>query len=543
MKAPFHADLVLLNGKLVTLDAAGSVYSAMAAWQGRILALGSDAELESLVGPATKRLDLGGRTVIPGLIDSHCHPDSHAVKLEKWVHIGWPQVRSVSEMLDMVERANACLPPQAWFQGFGYNDQKCGGYPTRAELDAVAPERPVWLYRTDGHIAVVNTALLRAFGVAQDAPDPPHGQYLRDPETGRMTGVLRERAAWDLDERLKEAYTSDDYRRGLRKVFPLYLRHGVTSLHNSLTHARAIDAYQQLRADGDLAMRIGIILDGRNETLVESWLGAGARTGFGDDWVRLVGVEWCPDCSTSGRTAAYYDPYVGTPVPGEPQPNYGMLLYEAEELVPKVIRAHRAGLRVCLEGIGDRGIDFALDAIEAALHAHPRGDHRSRVEHCCHVTPAVLERMKRLAVIDSSATGFMYSLGDAYIDNRGDEAMEDMWPHRRLIDAGVHAAGHSDAPICDTNPWEVMASMVSRTTDTGRSIGPSQAVTALEALHAYTTEGAYIGFEEATKGTLEPGKLADLAVLDRDVLDASPEQIRETRVELTIVNGEVVYEN
>lgn len=540
--APLHADLVFLNAKLVTLDSGQHVHSAMAVWQGRILAVGSDAEIEELVGPATKRIDLGGRTAVPGLIDSHCHPDSHAIKLEKWANIGWPEVGSVGEMLAMVERANASLPPETWFQGFGYNDQKCGGYPTRAQLDAVAPTRPVWLYRTDGHIAVVNTALLRAFGVDEDTLDPPHGHYLRDPDSGLMTGVLCESAAWNLDARLKEEYQIDDYRRGLRKVFPQYLRHGITSLHNSLTHQKAIAAYQQLRADGELAMRVGIILDGRDEALVDSWLAAGARTGFGDDWIRLVGVEWCPDCSTSGRTAAYYDPYVGTPVPGEPQPNYGMLLYDADELVPKVIRAHKAGLRVCVEGIGDRGIDFALDAIEAALTAHPSTDHRSRVEHCCHVTPAVLERLKRLGVIDSSATGFMYSLGDAYIENRGVEAMDDMWPHRRLIDADVRAAGHSDAPICGTNPWEVIASMVMRTTDTGQDIGTSQAVTPLEALRAYTTEGAYIGFEETIKGTLEPGKLADVAVLDRDVLNVSPEEISDTRVDLTVLNGEVVYE-
>jgi len=164
------------------------------------------------------------------------------------------------------------------------------------------------------------------------------------------------------------------------------------------------------------------------------------------------------------------------------------------------------------------------------------------VEPCCCATPAILARLARLDVIDSSATGFMHSLGDAYIDNRGEDEMRHMWPHRPLIDAGVHAAGHSDAPICGVNPWEVLGAMVTRTTDSGRALGPSQAVTPLEALRAYTTEGAYIGFEEHAKGSIEPGKLADLALLDRDVLAVAPEEIAGTRVELTVLAGRVVHE-
>ena len=283
------------------------------------------------------------------------------------------------------------------------------------------------------------------------------------------------------------------------------------------------------------------IADGRDEDLVESYLGAGVRTGFGDEWIRVVGVEWCPDCSTSGRTAAYYEPYVGTPVPGEPVPNYGMLLHEKEELAPKVARAHAAGLRVCVEGLGDRGIDFALDVIEEALAAHPRADHRSRVEHCCYVTPPILERIKALGCVDSSATGFMWSLGDAYIAARGGQATHWMFPHRALIDAGVPAPGHSDAPVCGTNPWPIIQALVTRKTDSGQSFGPGQRITVEEALHAYTTLGAWAGFEEDLKGSIEPGKLADLAVLETDPFTCDPATIKDTTVALTIVGGAVKW--
>jgi predicted amidohydrolase YtcJ len=524
------------------MDGSARTADAVAVWHGRILAVGTDDEIDGLIGKSTRKIDLAGRTVVPGIVDSHCHPDHHAIDLLHWRQIGWPEIRSVDDMLKMVERECATMKPDGMFRGFGYNDQKCGGYPTRDQLDAVSNNVPVWLYRTDGHIAIVNSATLRHFGVAEDATDPRHGQYDRHPETGRMTGLLREMAAWDLDARMKRDYRVEDYEEGLPQVFDLYLKHGVTSLHNSLTQGKAIQAYQQLRERQRLAMRIGIILDGRDEALVDTYIRAGVRTGFGDEWIRIVGVEWCPDCSTSGRTAAYYEPYIGTPVPGEPVPNTGMLLYDADELFPQVARAHKAGLRVCVEGLGDRGIDFALDAIEAALRERPVDDHRSRVEHCCYVTPPILERIRKLGVVDSSATGFMYTLGDAYIANRGSQAMNWMFPHRSLIDAGVPAPGHSDAPICGTSPWEIIGALVTRKTDSGQDFGPAQAISITEAVHAYTTLGAWAGFEEDIKGSIEPGKLADFAVLDRDPFAIDPDDIKNVVTDITIVGGEVRYE-
>lgn len=542
MSATATADLILRRGRIVTLDRRSRVCQAIAIWRDRILAVGSDGEVDALRGPATHVVDLAGRTVVPGLIDSHCHPDIHAINLLRWTDIGWPAVRSVADMLAMVAAKTATAAPGGWFLGFGYNDQKCGGYPTRDQLDAVSHGRPVWLYRTDSHIAILNSAALAAFGVPEAAEDPDHGRYDRDPVTGRMTGLLREMAAWNLEQQLKNDYGMADYMAGLPRVFDLYLRHGVTSLHNSLTSRKAVEAYQRLRGDGALRMRIGIILDGRDDGLVESHIAAGIRTRFGDEWIRILGVEWCPDCSTSGRTAAYYDPYVGTPVPGEPVPNTGMLLYEFDGLLPRVLRAHKAGLRVCVEGIGDRGIDFALDAIAAALREHPVADHRSRVEHCCYVTPEIRERLRTLGVIDASATGFMHSLGDAYRANRGDAAMDHMWPHRSLIDAGIPAPGHSDAPICDPNPWPIIAAMVARRSDTGQPLGPRESVTVEEALRAYTVLGAHAGFEEDIKGSLEPGKLADLAVIDRDPLAVSVEALAATQVDVTIVGGAIAFQ-
>jgi len=325
-------------------------------------------------------------------------------------------------------------------------------------------------------------------------------------------------------------------------VFDEWTTFGITTVYNSLCGQMSIDAYQRMRDAGRLKMRIGVIGSGREDGLVEAFIKAGIRSGFGDDMIRVIGVEWCPDCSTSGRTAAYYEPYVGTPIEGEPVPNTGVLLYEADDLKERAVAAHKAGLQVMIEGVGDRGIDFALDAIEACLEAAPRDDHRMRVEHCCYVTPAILDRLKRLKAVDSSATGFMYDLGDAYRANRGAEAMAHMWPHRSLIDAGVPAPGHSDAMICQANPFLAMWSMVNRTSDTGGDLDKTQGVTPVEALHAYTTLGAWSGREETIKGSLELGKLADIAVLDRDYFTIATEHIRDVRVDITVLGGQIVFE-
>ena len=536
------ADLILTNGRIATMEAERPEAHAVACANGRILAVGDDGEAGALAGPGTRVVDLKGRTVIPGLIDSHCHPDAHAITSTLWVDVKPENIGSVDELLALVRQAASRRRPGDPVLAWGWNDKKCGGYPLLDQLDQAAGDVPVYIGRTDGHIAVVNTAMLRRMDIPDDAKDPPHGAYDRDPATGRMTGLLREATAKAVVKRINETLTVEQYAEGLRKVFAMYHRHGVTSLHNSLTRRKAVEAYQVLRERDQLTMRIGILVNGDDREMEDIWIAAGIRTGFGDEWIRCIGIEWCPDCSTSGRTAAYYEPYVGEAVPGEPVPNTGMLLYDADDLTARAIRAHKAGLRICIEGVGDRGIDFALDAIEAALKAHPVADHRSRVEHCCYVTPALIERLKRLGVTDSSATGFMVELGDAYIANRGEAAMAHMWPHRSLIDAGVAAPGHSDANVCSVNPWPVFDALVNRRTDTDRSLDRSQAIGVGEALATYTTLGAWTGFEEDLKGTIAPGKVADFAVLKQDPWAIAPEALREVEVAETIVAGRTVFE-
>jgi hypothetical protein len=531
------ADFVLLGGRVATMDAAGTECSAVAALNGRIVALGSDDDVRHLVGPGTTVLHAEGRRVLPGIVDSHAHPDAYAIRLRTWTLVSPDRVRSRDELLTTIRKRCAELLPGRWAAFYRLNERQSGGYPTLDELDAASGGRPLFILRTDGHLGLANRAAFAACGIDATTPDPPFGRF--DKLDGRLTGLVRETAAHIFLNAVHGQDSEADIADGMDMVQDQCLAAGITSVANSLCPSKAIRAYQMMHRDGRWRMRMGIIASGRDEPLIPHLIGAGIRSGFGDEWLRLVGVEWCPDCSTSGRTAAYWDPYVGTPVPGEPVPNTGMLLYEQDDLTQRATAAHAAGLQVMIEGVGDRGIDFALDVMEAALAAHPVADHRMRVEHCCYVTPPILDRLKRGGFVDSSATGFMDELGEAYAANRGQDAMRWMWPHRSLIDAGVPAPGHSDFAVCRVSPWTAIAAMVNRRTTTGADLDVREAITPREALRAYTWLGAWAQREEHEKGSLERGKLADLVVLDRDVLDGDPAAIAGTKVAATVVGGAI----
>ncbi|WP_242530755.1 amidohydrolase [Roseococcus thiosulfatophilus] len=534
-----NAEFVLLNARIATMGGQGDITGGLASMGGRIVAMGEDFAMRQHIGPSTRVLDATGARVIPGIVDSHCHPDAYAVRLKGWTLVSPDRVADREALLATIHRVCASLPPGRWGAFYRLNERASGGYPTREELDAAGAGRPVFILRTDGHMGLANRAAFAACGLSDDVADPPFGAFGRDPATGALTGLVRETAAHIFLDAIHATDSESDIMDGMEMVQDQCLAHGITSVGNALTPTQAIRAFQAMRRKRRFRMRLGIMASGRDVPLVPHLIGAGIRSGFGDEWLRLIGVEWCPDCSTSGRTAAYWDPYLGTPVPGEPVPNTGMLLYDKADLTERVSAAHKAGLQVMIEGVGDRGIDFALDVMEAALAAHPVQDHRMRVEHCCFVTPPILARLKRGGFIDSSATGFMDELGEAYVANRGQAAMRHMWPHRSLIAAGVPAPGHSDFAVCRVNPFTALGAMVTRRTQSGADLDASEAITPREALAAYTTLGAFAQREEGDKGSLEIGKLADFAVLDTDILGCDPTAIRDTRVTATVVGGVV----
>jgi len=534
MYPELQADLILFNGKIITVDRENSLVKAVAVKDGRILKVGTNAQVNRMAGTGTKKIDLGGKTVVPGLIDSHMHPGgSWGAYLIRGVACG-PDFKKIGEMLDAVKKKVAETPPGNWILGYLMDDVKMGRYPTLKELNEASPENPLYLQRRDGHNGTANSLALQKAGITRETPDPPHGKIERD-EKGEPTGLLRE-AAKDLVYHKLPPFTEDEFYRGLQVVYDECLRLGLTSIHASMVSPAEFKAMQRLKREGRLGVRTAVHISGRDKGMVEGAIAMGLQTPFGDEWLKITAAEWVFDTSTSGRTAAYYKPYVGEPE------NTGILLYDQEDITNRVKATHTAGIRVGLDGVGDRGIDRALDAIETALKEVPRKDHRHRIEHCCAVTPHIQRRLKDLGVIDASATGFLHDLGDAYLKNRGRAEMKYMWPHRSLIDQGIPAPGHSDASICSANPWLGIYSLVTRKTSSGKVLYIKEGIKPIEAIRAYTIDGAYAAWEEDIKGSIEPGKLADLCVLDRDPLKVSREELKEIETLITIVGGKIVYE-
>ena len=305
-----HADLVLTHGKIATMDDTTPFVEALAVRDGRILAVGSNNDIAGLAGPETRILDLAGATAIPGIVDSHCHPDGTALELDRY-HVKHPDFTTIADILAAIEKHAETTGPDEWFMGNGYNNARFGGYPTRQQLDHAARGRPVILFRMDGHVAIVNSRALEIAGVSEDVRDPDHGQYDRDPDSGRLTGVVREEAYFVFRDIFRHAATVADYERGLPIVFEDYLAHGVTSVHNSVVRPDVFKAYQNLHARGALNMRVGIIGNGDEDGMVQAMITSGLQSGMGDDWLRIVGVEWIADASVGGRTAAFYEPYQG----------------------------------------------------------------------------------------------------------------------------------------------------------------------------------------------------------------------------------------
>lgn len=532
-------ETVILNGRIYTMSAPGEMIEALAISGGRIVATGSTADILAYA-PGAQVIDLEGRTAIPGIIDSHCHPDMTGVRLGKWHNFAASAPNTRASILAFVRERAASLAPGQWIVGSNFDDLRDGGYPSREELDTASGGRPVFIYRRCAQIGIANSSALAAVGFDLAIEDPPHGSIERD-ATGRPNGKLHARAAHVVIDHIHAGYTKDDFREGLIQVFDHYLSFGITSIHNSLTQGEAIRAYQDMRDRGELNLRVGMLVTGRDPELMEAVLRSGLRSGLGDEWVKLIGVEWVCDGSTSGRSAAYFTPYIGTPLKDEPEGHCGTLLMDPPAHKAIVKRALEAGMIVCTDAMGDRGIAEVIKVYEEVLSELPSADHRMRIEHCCAVTPDNLAGLKRNKIMCSSAAGFAWDLGDAHIAARGSEAMADFWPHRAMIDAGVKAPAHSDAPVCNANPFTAISALVNRRTISGASLDASQAISVYEALEAYTTLGAYAGREETLKGQIQPGMLGDLCVLDRDPFAIDKAMIDEVRVELTIVGGVVKF--
>jgi predicted amidohydrolase YtcJ len=536
-------DVILTNGRVRTLDAGDSVVQAIAMKRQRIVGLGTDDELRALADDQTVVLDARGRTVLPGFIDGHTHFQSAAI--ERALLIDWLELspKTLSEALHTIRQRALGLPAGTWIRGDGFMEHHLAEqrFPTRWEIDEFAPDHPVILLGVGKHMLAANSLALHLAGITRDTEDPPGGKIDRD-ERGEPIGILRERGKLRLDpvraDNVIPHYSVDERVDALRQGFQHLHSRGVTSIHDIVPDPVELEAYQRLRAAGELSVRVQALIRGVEAlTPLEHVLSLGLRQGFGDEWLRFGGIKMSVDGACVWKNAAVYEPY-----PGEPD-NCGIVRIPQDELDEKVLKCHQAGLRVAIHAIGQRAVDMSLQAFGKALDAHPRPGHRHRIEHAyLPAPPGQLEQMARLGIVASPQPSFIYGFGDGWVHVWGEENLPHIMPLRTMLDLGMPVMGSTDFPCVHVNPFLGLKSAILRQTRFGYQLDPREAISLREALRLQTSGAAYGGFEEHLKGTLELGKLADLIVISEDPFAVPPERLDAIQVDATVVGGKLVYE-
>ncbi len=525
-----QADLLLTNAEVVTLDGPNARHIAILG--DRIVAL------EEV--PAKQVINLGGATVTPGFHDAHNHMAWYGLTQSE-VDL---KVDSLDELYARIRARAQEAAEGEWIVGAGYDQNKTGGHPTRDGLDRAAPGRKVWLKHTSGHMCVVNTPVLQELGLASTAKQVEGGLVVTD-EQGRPTGLLQERAQ-QLVSPLVLPYPIDTLVAAIDIAGRHYLREGITSVVEAGIGGGWIGkspiefaAYQKARELGRLHVRVELMvaidalhqLTGHADDDVVLGLDLGLRTGIGDDWLRIGPVKIFSDGSLIGRTAAMTQDFADSPG------NRGFLQNDAGILTGQIVNAHRSGWRVATHAVGDAAIDLVLDAYEAAAKRYPRTDPRHRIEHFGVVRPDQVIRAAELNVVPVPQGRFVNEIGDGMLKALGPDRAKGAYRHRSLLDAGIVVPGSSDRPVVDGAPLLGMHDMVNQVTASGVPFSPGEAATGLEALRAFTYGSAYASGQEDRKGTLTPGKLADLVVLSGNPATVDPARIKDIQVLRTMVGG------
>lgn len=534
------ADLVLTGGKIWTADSRQPEAEAIAVWQDKILAVGADEQIAAHIGPGTRVIPLQGRRVVPGFGDSHVHLLSGGLQLRS---VDLKDARDEAEFGARLREFDRKLPPGRWLLGGNWDHDRtlAGKLPTAALLDQYVPDRPCFLRRYDGHMALVNSRTLDLANINEATPDPSGGQIVRDPRTMWPTGLLRD-TAMDLVDDLIPPSSDEELAAAVGAALDQARRVGATSLDDmaglSTDERRQLFRwYQQLAAERKLTARIHL------RWPLEAWrelADLGVQAEFGGPWLTIGGLKGFCDGSLGSSTAKMWQPYVN-----EPQ-STGVFVTPPARLRDLVAAADQAGLAVAVHAIGDRGNSAALDAFSAAAEKNGPRDRRFRIEHAQHLRPDDFARFRMGDVIASMQPYHAIDDGRWAEQRIGRERCATSYAFRSFLDHGVRLAFGSDWPVAPLDPLLGIDAAVNRRTLDGKHPDgwfAQQRITVTEALQAYTLGSAYAVRREHELGSVTPGKLADLVVLSRDILDeADRDHIAETRVLLTIVGGRVVFD-
>ncbi len=481
-----------------------------------------------------KIIDATGKTVMPSFIDSHTHFILMGIRTQTTVDLS--KTKSISEVVNQVKKRLINLPKDAWVTGHGWDESrwKKKRYPRREDLDKVSQENPITLTPYYGHLMIVNTPALELAKITRETPDPPGGKIDRDPVTNDATGILREEAM-ELIEAVKPTTTKEECLKGIKDACEIALRWGCGSIHDMSSKALDISTYQTARENETLKVRAYVMPDAQfTETMLDGLEVLGTKTRFGDEFLRLGAIKMYIDGSMGARTAMFSEPYA------DDHTTCGLFTISPEELKKRVFKAHKLGMQVAIHAIGDKGIETALNAIETALKQEPRKNHRHRIEHCEVLTEEQIERIKDLGIIPAMQPNFIGEWGQPggmYEQRLGQNRLKLCNPFKKLLDEGIRIAFGSDCGYCPPWPFNPIYGLWAAV---NHPVKESR-ISLIEAVKCYTLNGAYASFEENFKGSIEPGKLADITILTKDLASIPSEDINNVQVEKTIINGKVLW--
>lgn len=527
---------LFINGEVLTVNAENQVAEAVAVQGKHIIAVGTTEEILKLKDENSEVVNLDGRSLLPGIIDSHLHITMYGTN-EVSVSCKDESVTSIDDLLRKLKERAADTPAGEWIRAWGYHDQKIEDkrFPTKEELDSVSTDHPIIVVRACGHISAVNSYALNRGAIDKNTPNPEGGIIDRNKD-GELTGLLYENAHMQMFQVAE--FSRQEIETAHAVASEHFAKAGITSIHDASGYGTSnIRALQQDTLKGVIKQRVyamgGALSE--SENVVKALLASGFVTGLGNDRFKVGPVKVFLDGSSSGPTIWTREPYTSD------SSNYGVHYFEQEQLEELFIPAHEQGWQITAHAQGDAAIDMLLTCIEKANRKFPREDARHRIEHAGVAAPDLIARMKKAGVIPTPNPAFLYEYGDGYCESYGERA-EQMYPLASYLEAGVPAAVASDCPVTDFNPMRGIHSALTRRSQTGRVIGEKESVSLLDAIRMYTINGAYASFNEKETGSIEPGKLADLIVLDQSIIQSNIEDIPTIQVEFTMINGEVVYE-
>jgi len=532
------ADLVVFNANVYTVDSRTPKVEAFAVKSGRFVAVGTTADMKALIGKGTQTFDAKRMTIVPGFIDCHNHATGNVLLYE--VLVGNPYVVefvTIDSIIEKLRAKAAQTPPGTWVEGYFFDDTKVrdNRLLNVHDLDKVSKDHPVVVHHRGGHTSFYNSKALEMADINKNTPNPPGGTFDRD-ANGDLNGRVTDRATGAFNRVGKRAtftaeQTAQRDRDGLAYISKQFVRYGLSSVHHE---GGNLFALQQVRARGELLHRVSYEASGK---VLEAMIASGIESGFGDEWIRLGATsEHTVDGSFSERTMA-----LSTPYPGVQPPYKGNITETQNDLNAWIERVHRAGIQVNCHANGDVAIDMVLTAVERAQRLFPRADTRPQITHCTLINDDLLRRIKAAGAVPAPFTSYAYYNTDKF-HFYGEDLMKRSMAFRSFLDSGIQVAAGSDFSPGPFAPLMGIQGMVTRTGWNGETWGANQRISVEEALRINTINGAYNSHEEAIKGSITPGKLADFVVLADDPHTVDQAKIKDIEIVRTVTGGSTVYQ-